>query len=280
MSGGAARRHLSGVGHHASILRQCAVVAGQSVAVAAAGQPPAEVGGRCRSRSVRPRRSDQVRVEVGRRARGTASARLRAWPSRRAGSTANSGGQSRVRCSRRRGRRGGSRPRAAASPATVAGRKVRPPGVRSIVGAPGVLGDRGQPRRRSGRRRPAAGSGARLGLGAGRARRCRRRGPPARRTSAPARPRVEAAQRAGQALGVQGQVGDHVAAGPVRAAATARRTPSSAEAVDGADQAAGGLGSSSSRCVRSIGMASIQAARLSVARESVGDVGAAGCVGR
>ena len=148
------------------------------------------------------------------------SPRLTAATSR---TSAENAGTSRRRCSPRRGRRGGSRPRAAASAPSSVRVKARLPGVRSIVTshlssgrsddlAVEQLGRGHQPRARA---RTATRR---------RARRCRRRGPPARRTSGSPTPPATPFRARRQALAVEGQVRDDVAHGPVRAGGRAWRT--------------------------------------------------------
>ena len=164
---------------------------------------------------------------------------------------------------------------AAASPGPPPAGTSRPPGTRSIavaqassgIGAERV-GEVGASRRAAGRGSPRVGAAASvLDVGV------------AGLLGGVHRDRLavdDAAERAGEALGVEGEVGHHVGAGPAGQHRWARPQSSSVEAVDGADQPAGRVGQQRSAAAsRRVGHGPILPVRvtefsLSVARDDRG----------
>ena len=230
--GGPAGGDVSGVGHLTRLSRAAGRRCWTSGTSAGGrpGQPPGQVAGRVRRRSCRTRRGRRrsPRCGPGRwRAPGTTSSdgsRLTIAPIRCDGERVAT---SPPGCSRRPGRRGGSPPRAAACRGRRRTGSRRPPGVRSKVSVQSSSGSRSTASATS----VVAGQEpvAQLGPVGGRPASSMS---PSRASSdavhaSSARPRSRPVQGAGEPLGVQGQVRDHVRAGPVRAAGSARARPSS-----------------------------------------------------
>ena len=273
VSGGPPGRHVSGVASPRLHPRHPAVVAGQSVAGAPARQPP------CQSARRRPTPWDRRSPNAQGRSRSVACATNGVAVVRRA-------------CARSRGAgrrtRAASRPRCSPSARSAwwisTSRSPHPPtapagnvpaarrpldrGVGQVVGQLlDRVADHGGRAQEPVAQRLAV--DARASSSMSRVARLA-----ARRYIGTGRPRARPVERAGQALGVQRQVRDHVGAGPARAAGSAARHWSSVMRVDGADQPLGAgveqlqeLGSSAMGLILHDRGDVTATARLSAARE-------------